>query len=103
MMSQDHLEGDDPRHSGVEKQFLYAIYSRYAQAASVTAADPQLAERHGGDCDDVEAFAKPPTSNDRSYFLTGKMEPVLSGTADARESIEIELGILIPDEESSSE
>jgi hypothetical protein len=61
-MSPDHLKGDHPRCSEVAKQVLYANYSwRQAKAASVTAADMQLADRHGGDCKDVEAFAEPPT------------------------------------------
>jgi hypothetical protein len=69
-MSPDHLEGEHPRRSA-EKQFLYAIY-RQAQAASVTAADLQQVDRDGGDCEDVEASAEPPTSDDKSIFLTGK-------------------------------
>jgi hypothetical protein len=49
-MSPDHLVGEHPRSSSVEKQVQYANYSRQAQAASVTAADLRFAERHGGDC-----------------------------------------------------
>jgi hypothetical protein len=70
------------------KQIIHAIYSRQAQAASVTAADLQLAERHGGDCEDVEAPAEPPTSDDRSILPTGEMEHELSGTTDTLERIE---------------
>jgi hypothetical protein len=89
-MSPDHLEGEHHRCSSVEKQVLYAIYSRQALAASVTAADLRCAERHGGDCGDVEASAEPPTSDDLSIFPYGEIEPVLSGTADTFERIECE-------------
>jgi hypothetical protein len=68
----------------------------------VTAADLQVAEGYGGDCDDVEASAEPPTSDDQSIFPNGEMEPVLSGMTDTLERIECELGILLADEESSS-
>jgi hypothetical protein len=101
-ISPDQLEGDHPRRSAL-KRVLYAIYSRQAQAASVTAADLQLAERHGDGCDDVEAFAEPPVSDDKSILPNGKMEPVLSSTTDTLDSIECELAILLADEESSSE
>jgi hypothetical protein len=77
-MSPDHLEGDHPHRSAVEKQVPYAIYCRQAQAASVTAVDLQLAERHGGDCEDVEAFAEPPTPDDQSTLPNGEVELVLS-------------------------
>jgi hypothetical protein len=77
-MSPDCLEWEHPRRSAVEKQVVYATYSGQAKAASVIAADLPLAERHGGDCDDVTAFAEPPTSEDL-------------------------LGILLADDESSSE
>jgi hypothetical protein len=92
-----------PRCSAVEKQILYAIYSRQAQAASVTAANLKVAERHGGDCEDVESFAEPPTSDDQTILPDGEMEPVLSGMADTLESIECQLGTLLADDESSSE
>jgi hypothetical protein len=92
-MSPDHLEGEHPRRSAVEKQVMYTIYSRQSHPASVTAADLQLAERHGGNCEDVEASAEPPTSDDQAIRCSGKMEPVLSGTTDALEHIECELGI----------
>jgi hypothetical protein len=72
------------------------------QAASVTAADLQFPERLEGDCEDVEASAEPPTSDDQSIFPNGEMEPELSGTTDTLERIECELGILLADEESSS-
>jgi hypothetical protein len=48
----------------------------------VTATGLQLAERHWGDCEDVEEFAEPPTSDDQSILPNGEMEPALSGTAD---------------------
>jgi hypothetical protein len=86
----------------VEKQVLYDIYSRQAQAASVTAADLQVAKRLGGDCEDGESFAEPPTSDDQAIFPEGELEPVLSGTADTLESIDCQLGTLLADEESSS-
>jgi hypothetical protein len=69
----------------------------------VTAADLQLARRHGGYCEDVEASAEPPPSDDQSILPNGGMEPVLSGTTDTLESIKCELGILLADEECSSE
>jgi hypothetical protein len=87
----------------VEKQVLYAIYSRQAQAALVTAADLQVARRLGGDCEDGESFAEPPTADDQAILPDGEMEPVLSGTADTLESIECQLGTLLADDESSSE
>jgi hypothetical protein len=87
----------------VVKQILYAIYSRQEKAASVTAADLQMAERQGGDCEDVELFAEPPTSNDQAKLPDEEMEPVLSGTADTLESIACQLGTLLADDESSSE
>jgi hypothetical protein len=77
-----------PRCSAVENQILYAIYSRQAQAASVTAATLQVAERQGSDCEDFESFAEPPTSDDQAILPDGEMEPVLSGTTDTLESIE---------------
>jgi hypothetical protein len=92
-----------PRCSAVEKQVLHAIYSRQAQAASVTAADLQVAERLGGDCEDGESFAEPPTSDDQAIFPDGELEAVLSGTADTLESVDCQLGTLLADEESSSE
>jgi hypothetical protein len=100
-MSPDHLEGDHPRHSAVEGQFLCAIYSRPAQAASVTAVNLQLAVRHGGNCEYVEAFAELPTSDDQFILPNGETEPVLSGTADNLESFECESGTLLADEENS--
>jgi hypothetical protein len=87
----------------VEKQFLYAIYSSQAQAPLETAAYLQLAERHGGDCEEVEASAELPTSVDQSILLNGEMEPVLSGTAINLESLKCELGILLAVEQISSE
>jgi hypothetical protein len=54
----------------------------------VTAADLQLAERHGGDCEDVEASVEPPTSDDRSILPNGEMEHELSGTTDTLERVE---------------
>jgi hypothetical protein len=92
-----------PRCSAVEKQILYAIHSRQAQAAPGTAADLQVAERQGGDCEDGESFAEPQTSDDQAIIPDGEMEPVLSGTADTLESIECQLGTLLADDESSSE
>jgi hypothetical protein len=71
-MSPDLLEGGHPRRSAVEKHVLYAIYRRKARAASVTAADLQLAERQGGACEDAEAFAELPKSDDESVLLNGK-------------------------------
>jgi hypothetical protein len=53
----------------------------------MTAANLQVAERQGGDCEGVESFAEPPTSNDEAILPDGEMEPVLSGTADTLESI----------------
>jgi hypothetical protein len=44
-----------PRCSAVEKQILYAIYSRQVQAAPVIAADLQVAEKQDGDCEDVKS------------------------------------------------
>jgi hypothetical protein len=67
----------------------------------VTAADLQLAERHGGDCEDVESFAELPISATNSKLLNGN--PALSGTADTLEGIACQLGILLADEQSSSE
>jgi hypothetical protein len=67
----------------------------------VTDADLQLAERHAGDCEDVEASAEPPTSDNLSLLLNEKIDPVLSSTTDTLR-IECELGILLADEESSS-
>jgi hypothetical protein len=87
----------------VEKQVTYAIYSSQAQAASVRAADLQLAERHGGDYEDVESFVEPPMSDDQSIFPRGDMNLVLSGMADILENIACQMGILLADEESSSE
>jgi hypothetical protein len=84
------------------QQVLYAIYSRQSQAASVTAADLQVAERHGGDCEEVVSFAVPPTSDDQSILPSGETEPVLSGTADTLESMVWHWGILLADEESSA-
>jgi hypothetical protein len=81
---------------------MYAIYSRQEQAASVTAADLQLAERHEGDCEVVESFAELPTSDDQSILPSGEMEPVLSGTAETLERIEFELRILLADAEIAS-
>jgi hypothetical protein len=92
-----------PSFSAVKKQILYPIYSRQAQAVSVTAADLQVAERQGGDCEDVESFAEHPTTDDQAILPDGKMEPVLSGTADTLESIACQLGTLLADDESSSE
>jgi hypothetical protein len=60
-----------PRYLAVEKQILYAIDSRQAQSASVTAADLQVAERQGGDCDNVESFAEPQTSVDQAILPDG--------------------------------
>jgi hypothetical protein len=102
-MSPDHRAGDHPPALQWRKQYLYSIYSRQAQAASVTAADLQLAERPGGDCEDVEASAGPATSDDQSILPTGEAKPVLSGTTNTLERIEFELGILLAGEESSSE
>jgi hypothetical protein len=87
----------------VEEKILYAIYSWQAQTASVTAADLQVAERQGGDCEDVESFAEPQTSDDQAILPDGEMEPLLSGTADTLESIECQLGTLLVDDENSSE
>jgi hypothetical protein len=69
----------------------------------VTAADLQLAERHGGDCENVEASSEPPTSDGQSVLPNGEVEPVPSGATDALERIECELGILLADEERSPE
>jgi hypothetical protein len=77
-MSPNYLEGDHPRLPAVEKQFMYAIYSRQGQALSVTASDLQLAKRHGGDCEFVEAFAELSRSDDQSLLPNGKMELVIS-------------------------
>jgi hypothetical protein len=52
----------------VDKHVRLAICSRQAHAASVTAADPQVAERHGGDCEDVKSLPDPPTSDDQSIL-----------------------------------
>jgi hypothetical protein len=93
----------NPRCSAVEKQVLYDIYSRQAQAALVTAADLQVAERHAGACEDGESFAEPPTSDDQAILRDGEIEPVLSGSADTLKSIECQLGTLLADGESSSE
>jgi hypothetical protein len=72
----------------VEKQVTYAIYSSQPQAASVRAAGLQLAERHGGDCEDVESFVERPMSDDQSILLPrGDMNLVLSGMADTLENI----------------
>jgi hypothetical protein len=92
-----------PRRSAVEKQVLYLIYIRQAQAATVTAADLQLAERHGGDCEDVEAPAEPPTSDDQSILPNGEMEPVLSGTTDTLERIDCDMGILLSKDGNGSQ
>jgi hypothetical protein len=92
-----------PRCSEVEKQILYAIYRRQAQAASVTAADLQVAERQNCDCEDIESFAEPPTSDDQAILPDGELEPVLSGTADTLESIECQLGTLLADDANSFE
>jgi hypothetical protein len=77
-MSPSYLEGDHPRLPAVEKHVLYAIYSGQGQAVSVTASDLQLAKRHGGDCEVVEAFAELSTSDDQSLLPNGKMELVIS-------------------------
>jgi hypothetical protein len=69
----------------------------------VTAADLQSVETHGGDCEDVEASAEPPTSDDQSILPTGETQLVLSATTDTMERIECELGILLADEVISSE
>jgi hypothetical protein len=92
-----------PRCSAVEKQIMHAVYSRQGRNAPVTAVDLQVAERQGGDCEDVDSFAEPPTSDNQVALPDGEMEPVLSGTADTFESIECQLGILLADEESSFE
>jgi hypothetical protein len=92
-----------PRCLAVEKQILYAIYSREAQAASVTAADLQVAERQGGDCEYVESLAENPTSDDQDILSDGEMKPLLSGTPDTLERIECQLSTLLADDESSSE
>jgi hypothetical protein len=92
-----------PRCSAVEKQVLYDIYSRQAQAASVTAADLQVAKILGGDCENGESFAEPPTSDDQAILPDGEIEPVLSGTADTLKTIDCQLGTLLADEESDSE
>jgi hypothetical protein len=118
-MPPDHLEEDagraprrnclqnglcyTPCCSEIEKNVLYAIYSRQAQDASLTAADRQLVERRGGDCEYVEPFAEPPASDDQSILPVGAMEPGLSGTVDTLESNECESGILLADEERISE
>jgi hypothetical protein len=68
----------------------------------VTAADLKVAEIQGDDCEDVESFAEPPTSDDQATLPDGEIEPVLSGTADTLESIECQLGTLLADDESSS-
>jgi hypothetical protein len=59
------------RRSAMEIQVLYAIYSRQAQAASVIAADLQLAERPAGE--DVEAFGEPQISDDHSILANGEI------------------------------
>jgi hypothetical protein len=69
----------------------------------VTAADLQVAKRQGGDCEDVESFVEPPTSDDQAILPDGEMEPVLSGTAGTLRSIECQLRTLLADDESSSE
>jgi hypothetical protein len=69
----------------------------------VTAADLQVAERQGGDCEDVKSFAEPPISDNQAILPDEEMEHVLSGTADTLESIEYQLGTLLADNESSSE
>jgi hypothetical protein len=69
----------------------------------VTVADLQVAERHGGDREDAEPFAEPPTSDDQSILSNEEMEPVLSSTADILESIACQLGVLLADEESGCE
>jgi hypothetical protein len=89
-----------PRCTVVEKQVLYDIYNRRTQAASVTAADMHMAERHGGECEDVEAFAVPPTWDDQFICPNGKMQPVISGTVDTLETIACQLGILLADAEA---
>jgi hypothetical protein len=55
-----------------------------AQTSPVTAANLQMAEGHGVDCEDVESFsfAALPTSEDDVIFPNGKTEPVLSVAAD---------------------
>jgi hypothetical protein len=74
-----------------------------AQAASVTAADLQVAKILGGDCENGESFAEPPTSDDQAILPDGEIEPVLSGTADTLKTIDCQLGTLLADEESDSE
>jgi hypothetical protein len=69
----------------------------------VTAADLQMAERQGGDCEDVVSFAEPPTSDDQAILPDEEMKPVLFGTADTLESVECQLGTLLADDESCSE
>jgi hypothetical protein len=69
----------------------------------VTAVNLQVEERQGGDCEDVDSFPEPPTSDNQVALPDGEMEPVLPGTADTFESIECQLGILLAEEESSFE
>jgi hypothetical protein len=47
------------------------------KAASATAADLQVDERHGRDCEDVESIAVPPTSDNQLIHTspTGKWNP----------------------------
>jgi hypothetical protein len=61
-----------PRCSAKEKQILYAFYSRQSQAAPVTTVDLRVAERQGGDREDVDSFAGRRRRTTRSHFLTGK-------------------------------
>jgi hypothetical protein len=73
----------------VKKQVLCTINCRQAQVASVTAAGLQVAERHGGDCKDVESFAVPPTSDDEFILPKAEMEPVISGTAGTLKTVTV--------------
>jgi hypothetical protein len=49
----------------------FSVLHGAAYSASSEFADLQLAERHGGDCEDVEASAEPPTSDDQSILPDG--------------------------------
>jgi hypothetical protein len=55
-----------------------------------------------GNCEDVESFAMPPTSDELTR-PNGDMEYVFSDTADTLKSIARQLGILLADEGSSSD
>jgi hypothetical protein len=101
-MSPDHFEDDTgpaprrnglrkrlcytPRWSAVGKKVLHDIYSRQAQAAYVTAADLQAAERHGGDGADIDSlspYAFFQVTNPRNVLFCSVAQPVTRATVSA--------------------